>query len=138
MSSSLENPQFLLRRLHSLFGLLPVGAFLIFHLWENSQSRFGAAHYNLKVVGALQELNYLPLLEIFVIALPIAFHAGYGVHILFTGRAEPRRYPWLHNYMYLINKRYNCITPHGYRKCADGNEKTIIKQPGSLAMLLLW
>lgn len=104
MSSSIQNPHFLLRRLHSLFGLLPVGAFLIFHLWENSQSRFGGEHYNVKVVGWLQELNYLLVLEIFVIALPIAFHAGYGLHILFTGKSELRRYPWLHNHFYWLQR----------------------------------
>jgi succinate dehydrogenase / fumarate reductase cytochrome b subunit len=104
MTASIQNPHFLLRRLHSLFGLLPVGAFLIFHLWENSQSRFGSEHYNVKVVGWLQELNYLPVLEIFVIALPLAFHAGYGMHILFTGKTELKRYPFLQNHFYFLQR----------------------------------
>ena len=104
MTASIDNSHFLLRRLHSLLGLLPVGAFLIFHLWENSQSRFGALHYNDKVVGFLQGLNYLLLLEIFVIALPILFHAGYGLVITAGGRWEPIRYPWLHNWMYLFQR----------------------------------
>ncbi len=104
MKASIQNPHFLLRRLHSLFGLLPVGAFLIFHLWENSQSRFGMAHYNEQVVAALQRMNYLPLLEIFVIALPILFHAGYGLVILRSGSAELHRYPWLHNRFYWLQR----------------------------------
>jgi succinate dehydrogenase / fumarate reductase cytochrome b subunit len=104
MSASIQNPGFLLRRLHSLFGLLPVGAFLVFHLWENSQSRFGSEHYNVKVVGWMQQMNYLPLLEIFVIALPIAFHALYGVHILFSGKSELKRYPYVHNYFYFLQR----------------------------------
>jgi succinate dehydrogenase / fumarate reductase cytochrome b subunit len=104
MSASIDHSHFLLRRLHSLLGLLPVGGFLIFHLWENSQSRFGALHYNDKVVGFLQGLNYLLLMEIFVIALPILFHAGYGLVIMTSGRWEPIRYPWLHNWMYLFQR----------------------------------
>ncbi len=104
MSTSIDNSHFLLRRLHSLLGLLPVGAFLVFHLWENSQSRFGALHYNDKVVGFLQGLNYLLVLEIFVIALPILFHAGYGLVIMAGGRWEPIRYPWLHNWMHLFQR----------------------------------
>lgn len=86
MSASIDNPHFLLRRLHSLLGLLPVGAFLIFHLWENSQSRLGAEHYNREVAAALQGMNYLPFLEILLIALPLLFHAVYGLVIVRQGR----------------------------------------------------
>jgi succinate dehydrogenase / fumarate reductase cytochrome b subunit len=104
MSSSIENSHFLLRRLHSLLGLVPIGAFLVFHLWENSQSRFGAAHYNDEVVGALQGLNYLLLFELFLIALPLLFHAGYGLVIIGHGRAEPRRYRYLRNRLYWLQR----------------------------------
>ncbi|MCU7843801.1 MAG: succinate dehydrogenase [Candidatus Thiodiazotropha sp. (ex Monitilora ramsayi)] len=104
MQTSIHNTHFLLRRLHSLLGLLPVGGFLIFHLWENSQSRFGPAHYNEQVVGWLQGLNYLTLLEIFVIALPLLLHAGYGLLILRSGHNEWRRNPWLHHRLYLLQR----------------------------------
>ncbi len=95
MTASIDNRHFLLRRLHSLVGLVPVGAFLVFHLWENSQSRLGAEHYNGVVVAGLQQMNYLPLLELFVIALPLLFHAGYGLVIAIGARPELRRYPYL-------------------------------------------
>lgn len=104
MRGSIDNPHFLLRRLHSLLGLLPIGAFLIFHLWENSQSRLGAEHYNRAVVGALQGINYLPLLELFLIGLPLLFHAGYGVVITHQGRPELRRYPYLRNWLYWLQR----------------------------------
>ncbi|WP_462320132.1 succinate dehydrogenase/fumarate reductase transmembrane subunit [Halochromatium sp.] len=104
MSASIQNPHFLLRRLHSLLGLVPVGAFLIFHLWENSQSRFGEVHYNEHVVGALQGLNYLLLIELFVIALPLLFHAGYGLVIIRAGRAEVGRYGYLRNWLYWLQR----------------------------------
>lgn len=104
MNASIDNRHFVLRRLHSLFGLLPVGAFLTFHLWENSQSRLGAEHYNGEVVAFLQGLNYLPLLEIFLIALPLAFHAIYGVLIIHGGRPEPRRYAFARNRLYWLQR----------------------------------
>ena len=104
MPASIDNTHFLLRRLHSLLGLLPVGAFLVFHLWENSQSRFGAAHYNERVVGALKGLNYLPVIEALVIALPLLFHAGYGLAIIGSGRAEPLRYGFLRNRFYWLQR----------------------------------
>ncbi|MCU7923578.1 MAG: succinate dehydrogenase [Candidatus Thiodiazotropha sp. (ex Dulcina madagascariensis)] len=104
MKTSIHNPHFLLRRLHSLLGLLPVGGFLVFHLWENSQSRFGPQHYNEQVVGWLQGLNYLLLMELFVIALPLLLHAGYGLVILRSGRGNPRTYPWLHNRFHWLQR----------------------------------
>jgi succinate dehydrogenase / fumarate reductase cytochrome b subunit len=87
-----------------LLGLVPVGVFLIFHLWENSQSRFGATYYNEEVVGALQGLNYLLIIELVVIALPLLFHAGYGLLIIGRARAEPRRYPYLRNWLYWLQR----------------------------------
>ncbi|MEJ2463812.1 MAG: succinate dehydrogenase [Candidatus Thiodiazotropha sp.] len=104
MQASINNPHFLLRRLHSLLGLLPVGGFLAFHLWENSQSRFGAEHYNDHVVGWLQGLNYLVVMEIFVIALPLLFHAGYGLVILRGGNRDWNRFPWLHHRFYFLQR----------------------------------
>jgi succinate dehydrogenase / fumarate reductase, cytochrome b subunit len=104
MSASIDNAHFLLRRLHSLVGLLPIGAFLVFHLWENSQSRLGAEHYNGVVVANLQGMNYLPLLEVFVIALPLLFHAGYGLVIAAGGHPELRRYPYGRNWLYWLQR----------------------------------
>ena len=104
MSASIDNRHFLLRRLHSLLGLVPVGAFLVFHLWENSQSRLGAEHFNQRVVGALQGLNYLPVIEIVFIALPLLFHAGYGLVIIGSGRAEPLRYRYARNRFYWLQR----------------------------------
>jgi succinate dehydrogenase / fumarate reductase cytochrome b subunit len=101
---SIHNRNFLLRRLHSLFGLLPLGAFLVFHFWENSQSRFGQDYYNEQVVDWLQGLNYLTLLEIFLIALPLIFHGGYGLLIILGTQSNWNHYPWLHNRLYWLQR----------------------------------
>lgn len=104
MSGSIQNSHFLLRRLHSLLGLLPIGAFLSFHLWENSQSRLGASHYNGEVVAFLQGMNYLTVIEIVVIALPLVLHAGYGLLISTQMRWAPRRYAYLRNWLYGLQR----------------------------------
>ncbi|MBI4704150.1 MAG: succinate dehydrogenase [Deltaproteobacteria bacterium] len=104
MSHSISNPHFLMRRLHSLFGLLPVGGFLLFHLWENSQSRFGRDYYNQYVVEKIQGLNYVLLLEIFVIALPILWHVIYGLVIWWFGRANVTQYGYLRNWMWWLQR----------------------------------
>jgi succinate dehydrogenase / fumarate reductase, cytochrome b subunit len=104
MQASIQDTHFLLRRLHSLLGLLPTGGFLIFHLWENSQSRFGQEYYNDQIVGWLQGLNYLTILEVFLIALPLLLHAGYGLVILRTGKNNLLAYPWQGNIRYSLQR----------------------------------
>jgi succinate dehydrogenase / fumarate reductase cytochrome b subunit len=104
MKASIHDSHFLFRRLHSLLGLMPVGGFFIFHLWENSQSRFGQTHYNDQVVGWLQQLNYLTLLEIFLIALPLLFHGVYGLIIYYSGKSNLSAYPWLGNIRYRLQR----------------------------------
>jgi succinate dehydrogenase / fumarate reductase cytochrome b subunit len=154
MSASIDNPHFVLRRLHSLLGLLPVGGFLVFHLWENSQSRFGAEHYNIDVVGTLQQMNYLPLLEIFVIALPILFHALYGLLIIRSGQAELARYPYARNRLYWLQRisgiaillfllvhvgltRFWAIAEPSVRADLFGHMQSLLSQPPMFALYLL-
>jgi succinate dehydrogenase / fumarate reductase cytochrome b subunit len=87
-----------------MLGLVPIGGFLVFHLWENSQSRFGPDHYNEQVVGWLQGLNYLTLLEIVVIAIPLLLHAGYGLVILYEGKSNVKTFPWSANLRYTLQR----------------------------------
>ncbi|MBK1649848.1 succinate dehydrogenase [Rhabdochromatium marinum] len=103
MRASIHDNHFLLRRLHSALGLLPLGGFLIFHLWENSQSRFGPEHYNAQV-AAIQDINYLLIIEVLVIALPLLLHAGYGLVIIGSGSAEPLRYSYARNWLYWLQR----------------------------------
>jgi len=104
MTASIENRHFVARRVHSLFGIVPVGAFLLFHLWENSQSRFGEAHYNEYVVEKIQSINYVLLIEIFVIALPILFHALYGLWIWWKSRSNVTTYGYFRNWMWWLQR----------------------------------
>jgi succinate dehydrogenase / fumarate reductase, cytochrome b subunit len=103
MSTSIDNRHFLLRRAHSLLGLIPVGAFLAFHMWENSQSWQGSVHYN-EVVEEIASMNLVLLFEIFGIALPILFHAAYGVVIWSSGRSNATRYGFVHNWMFVFQR----------------------------------
>ncbi len=103
MSTSIDNRHFLLRRLHSLLGLIPVGAFLAFHMWENSQAWQGAAHYN-EIVEKISSMNLVLLFEIVGIALPILFHAIYGIVIWASGKSNATRYGYLHNWMFVFQR----------------------------------
>jgi succinate dehydrogenase / fumarate reductase, cytochrome b subunit len=95
-----EGHDFLLRRLHSLSGIIPVGAFLAEHiLVSNSIALNGPVAYARQV----QFLGGLPMvfwLELFGIWLPILFHGLYGFYIWFQARPNLIRYPWMGNWMY--------------------------------------
>jgi succinate dehydrogenase/fumarate reductase cytochrome b subunit (b558 family) len=94
---------FLLRRLHGLSGVFPVGAFLVEHLWTNAKALKGQANFD-QAVEDINHLPLLPLLEIFGIFLPLAFHALYGVKLAFEARPNVARYPYSRNVFYALQR----------------------------------
>ena len=98
-----EGTSFLWRRLHSLSGIVPIGAFLIEHILSNWEALNGPLAYAQQV----KFLNSLPLvrvLEWVFIFIPLAFHALYGLDIARRGRASVNVYPWAGNWMYLTQR----------------------------------
>ncbi len=99
---------FALRKLHSLLGIIPIGAFLIFHLFENSLAgtlhNLSAAEWTRDVVMKIDAMPYVQVLEVLLIALPILFHGIYGVIIWLQGRANPVRYGYWRNWMYVVQR----------------------------------
>jgi len=93
---------FLLRRLHSLAGIIPIGVFLIEHLLTNSLA-FWPEKFN-EQVHWLHNLHYLLWLEILFIFLPLAFHGGYGIIIAWQGKLNALRYPYMDNWRYTLQR----------------------------------
>jgi succinate dehydrogenase / fumarate reductase cytochrome b subunit len=94
---------FLLRKLHSLSGIVPIGAFLIEHILSNFEALKGPAAYAAQV----KFLNSLPLVRVLewgFIFLPLAFHALYGVYIALRGKGNVIYYPWAGNWMYMTQR----------------------------------
>ena len=94
---------FLWRRLHSLSGIIPIGAFLVEHIVSNFETWNGPLAYAQQV----KLLNSLPLVRVLewgLIFLPLAFHALYGVFIAFRGRANVNVYPFANNWMYIMQR----------------------------------
>ncbi len=92
-----------LATLHSLSGIIPIGAFLVEHIVSNFETWNGPLAYAQQV----KFLNALPLVRILewgLIFLPLAFHALYGVFITFRGRANVNVYPWASNWMYISQR----------------------------------
>src|ERR1700744_1193358 len=98
-----EGHSYLWRRLHSLSGIIPIGAFLIEHIVSNFEVVNGPLAYAKQVLF----LNSLPLVRVLewtFIFIPLAYHALYGVFIAIRGRSNVNVYPWAGNWMYLSQR----------------------------------
>ena len=94
-----EGTSFLLRRLHSLSGVVPIGAFLLEHFISNAEAFKGPIAYG-KQVEFLNSLPGVFLLELFFIWIPILYHGLYGVYIWYRGETNVIDYPWSGNWLY--------------------------------------
>ena len=95
---------FLLRRLHSLSGLIPVGAYMVIHLVTNatvleSYARFQENVYTIHSLGKL-----LPVVEWVFIFIPILFHAIFGFVIIASGKSNTSQYPRGSNVRYTLQR----------------------------------
>jgi succinate dehydrogenase / fumarate reductase, cytochrome b subunit len=95
---------FLLRRLHSLTGIIPVGAFLFEHILISNAAAIGGPEAYTRQVTFLSNLPLVFFLELFGIWLPIAYHGLYGFYIWYRGEGNVGEYPWTGNWMYTAQR----------------------------------
>ena len=94
---------FWLRRLHSLTGIVPIGGFLAFHLYENYVATRGADAYN-EMTHKLQTLPFAVAAEILIIAVPLFFHGIFGLFITGTARPNVISNAYVRNFMYTLQR----------------------------------
>ena len=97
---------FLWRRLHSLSGVLPLGAFLCYHVFENLSALRGPAAYDEMVnhVNTMLPRGFFYGVELVTIVLPLAYHALYGVWVAANGRPNVGRYAYAGNWGYFTQR----------------------------------
>src|SRR5215469_5832282 len=81
-----EGSSFIWRRLHSLSGIVPIGAFLLEHILSNFEALKGPIAYAAQV----KFLNSLPLVRVLewtFIFIPILYHGLYGWYIWLRGKS---------------------------------------------------
>ena len=103
-----EERHFWLRRLHSLSGIVPIGGFLAFHLYENYSATIGSEAYN-RMTQKLQETRFALALEIGVIIVPLLFHGVYGLFITGTARPNVVSNRYVRNWMYFLQRATGII-----------------------------
>src|SRR3954470_24535953 len=96
--------EFFWRRLHSLSGIIPVGAFLLEHILVSNATAINGPTAYAHQVRFLGSLPFVLGLELFGIWLPIAFHALYGFYIWYRGQGNLINYSWLGNWMYSLQR----------------------------------
>jgi len=101
---------FINRRLHSLLGIIPTGAFLLVHLTVNFMATRGPEAFG-KAVGFMESLPFLPVLEWVLIFLPLLYHAIYGVYIAFQADySNIAEYGFFRNAMFMLQRFTGVIT----------------------------
>lgn len=94
---------FVLRKLHQLSGIIPLGLFLLEHFYTNSKALGGPEEFN-GAVRSLQSIPYIIFVEIGGIFLPLIYHAVYGLVITIEARPNNLNYPYPRNWFYLIQR----------------------------------
>ncbi len=97
---------FILRKLHQLSGIVPLGAFLLEHFYTNSKAAHptaGQEHFN-QAVADLQAIPFILLVETTFIFIPLLYHALYGLVITVEARPNNLNYPYPRNWFYTIQR----------------------------------
>ncbi|EEL63145.1 Succinate dehydrogenase cytochrome b558 subunit [Bacillus cereus AH1271] len=90
-------------------GVIPVGVFLTQHLIVNNFATRGAEAFN-KAAGFMELLPFRYALEIFIIFLPILYHAIYGLYIAFTAKNNAVSYGYFRNWMFVFQRISGIVT----------------------------
>jgi succinate dehydrogenase / fumarate reductase, cytochrome b subunit len=97
--------EFVVRRLHSLLGLVPVGAFLCVHFATNFSILDGAKTFQARV-NQIHDIGPVTLffVEWVFIFLPILFHGLVGAIIVLRGKRDVLLYPYRENIRYTLQR----------------------------------
>ncbi|MFO0868749.1 MAG: succinate dehydrogenase cytochrome b558 subunit [Pirellulales bacterium] len=96
--------EFAIRRLFSLCGLVPVGAYMCIHLLTNSSLLGGAPQFQRAVYQIHSLGSLLPVVEWLFIFLPLIFHAVLGVVIIRGGLPNNGSYSYGSNLRYTLQR----------------------------------
>ncbi|MGB0036589.1 MAG: succinate dehydrogenase [Candidatus Acidiferrales bacterium] len=94
---------YLLDKLHSLSGVIPIGAYLADHIWSNSYALVSAGKYD-HVSRDLQTVPWRIVLEAGILWIPILFHGFYGLYIWWAGKSNAIGHPWMANWLYVLQR----------------------------------
>ena len=93
---------FLLRRISSLAGVVPIGLFLVYHLYMQLYLHSGAEKYN-KEVNSFYESPLATWALIIVVYIPLLLHSLLGVLLVFENKLQPS-YTYFSHLLYWLQR----------------------------------
>src|ERR1700735_60107 len=101
--ASPSRTSYILDKLQSLSGIVPIGAFLAEHFSSKSYALVSAKIYD-QVSSELQLIPWRIFVESAVLWLPLLFHSFYGMYIWWKGKSNVLGHPWMSNWMYTLQR----------------------------------
>lgn len=95
-----ERRAYVLRLLHSLTGLVPLGVFLGVHLSTNAHALYGQQAFEDRLADSVRP-PWLPVAELLGLGIPLVYHALYGLYRVLRTRPNVLGYPLGQNWAYL-------------------------------------
>ena len=93
------------RKIHSLLGVIPVGAFLLEHMITNyAMKQDPTGKLFSEKVQFLHDLPFIDVLEIFMIWIPILLHGIYGLYVAYTAKYNASSYGYFRNMMFNLQR----------------------------------
>src|ERR1700733_8458610 len=103
VAASHSRTSYILDKLQSLSGVIPIGAFLAEHFWSNSYALVSAKSYD-NVSSELQLIPWRIFVESAVLWLPLLFHSFYGLYIWWMGKSNVLGHPWMSNWLFTLQR----------------------------------
>lgn len=94
---------FLLRKLHQLTGIVPLGLFFAVHMFTNAKAMNGEKVFN-EAVADIHHIPFLLFIEVFGIFLPLLYHSVYGIFISAQSKTNVLSYGFGRNWLYLFQR----------------------------------
>ena len=102
-ASSMRMRSFCLGKLFSLFGVVPLGLYVIVHLYNNLASLGGAEAFDQHLRNSKSMPLIVPI-TILVIWIPVLFHGLYGLFAMKKARPNLVKLPYFENLKYVFQR----------------------------------
>jgi len=105
LASIFGQNEFVIRRIHSLLGIIPVGAFLAVHLATNFSILDGVKTFQERIdqIHSIGPITLLGVEWLFIL-LPILLHGLIGLIIVTRGKRNVLAYPYRENFRYTLER----------------------------------
>lgn len=95
---------FFIRRFHSLIALIPIGVFMCLHILLNGSVLISGNESYLALITFMKTAPFIWVLEIIIIALPLLFHAIYGIWIVYLAKNNILKYTYYRNWCFYLQR----------------------------------